>query len=181
MTQESIPVIRHAEADDAGLLAELGARLFSETFVAYNTPEDMAAYLAASFGQALQAAELSDPRSTFLIAEIDALAVGYAMLYPGAAPDAVADEQPIELVRLYAAQEWLGRGVGGALMRVCIDEARQKGYRTLWLSVWEHNNRARTFYRKWNFREVGEHIFQLGADSQTDILMERSINESAYE
>jgi GNAT superfamily N-acetyltransferase len=175
MTRESIPVIRHAEADDAGLLAELGARLFTETFVAHNTPEDMAAYLAASFGHAQQAAELSDPRSTFLIAGIDGLAVGYAKLYSGAAPDEVAAEKPIELVRLYAAREWLGRGVGGALMRVCINEARQGGYRTLWLGVWEHNNRARTFYRKWNFREVGKHIFQLGDDSQTDILMERSI------
>ena len=93
MTQESIPVIRHAEADDAGLLAELGARLFTETFVAHNTPEDMAAYLAASFGHAQQAAELSDPRSTFLIAEIDGLAVGYAKLYSGAAPDEVAAEK----------------------------------------------------------------------------------------
>src|SRR5213594_2986481 len=117
MTQESIPVIRHAEADDAGLLAELGARLFTETFVAHNTPEDMAAYLAASFGHAQQAAELSDPRSTFLIAEIDGRAVGYAKLYAGAAPDGVTAEQPIELMRLYAAREWLGRGVGGALMR----------------------------------------------------------------
>jgi ribosomal protein S18 acetylase RimI-like enzyme len=76
---------------------------------------------------------------------------------------------------LYASQEWLGRGVGGALMQACIDEGRQKGFRTLWLGVWEHNNRARAFYRKWNFREVGEHIFRLGDDSQTDILMERSI------
>jgi len=175
MTEKSSPVIRHAEADDAGLLAELGARLFSETFAAYNTPEDMAAYLAASFGQAQQAAELSDPCSTFLIAEIDGVAVGYARLYSGAAPDGVADEKPIELARLYASQEWFGRGVGSALMRVCIDEAQQQRYRTLWLGVWEHNNRARAFYRKWKFREVGEHIFQLGDDSQTDILMERSI------
>jgi hypothetical protein len=35
-------VIRRANSGDAGLLAELGARTFSETFAAENTPEDMA-------------------------------------------------------------------------------------------------------------------------------------------
>lgn len=35
----------------------------------------------------------------------------------------------------------------------------------MWLGVWEHNSRARAFYRKWEFREVGQQIFQLGAVS----------------
>src|ERR1700730_8754009 len=169
------PVIRYARAVDAGLLAELGARTFSETFAADNSAEDMAVYLASSFGPALQAAELADPDSIFLIAEVDGFAAGYAKLKSGDPPDGVTGEKPIELVRLYVAQEWLGRGVGAALMQVCIDQARQKGHRTLWLGVWEHNDRARAFYRKWNFREVGTHNFQLGQDAQTDILMERSL------
>jgi diamine N-acetyltransferase len=177
MNQTSNPVVRLARVADADLLAELGARTFCETFAADNRPEDMAAYLASFFGPALQAAELADPHSLFLIAEVEDVATGYAKLLPGNPPDGVTDDKPIELVRLYVSQDWLGRGVGAALMRVCIDEARQRGYRTLWLGVWEHNDRARDFYRKWTFREVGQHIFQLGADAQTDILMERSVEE----
>lgn len=156
-------------------MAELGARTFSDTFAADNSVEDMAAYLAFSFGKAKQAAELAGRNSTFLIAEIDDVAVGYAKLHSGDALAGVTDERPIELARLYVSQERLGRGVGEALIRMCLDKARQNGYRTLWLGVWERNNRARAFYRKWHFREVGEHIFQLGDDPQTDILMERSI------
>ena len=169
------PVIRFARAVDADLLAELGARTFSETFAADNSAEDMAAYLALSFAPALQAAELADPDSIFLIAEVDGFAAGYAKLKSGEPPDGVTNGRPIELVRLYVSQEFLGRGVGAALMRVCLDEAQRQGYRTLWLGVWEHNHRARAFYRKWEFRDVGTHIFQLGADSQTDILMERPV------
>ncbi|MDQ2855211.1 MAG: GNAT family N-acetyltransferase, partial [Acidobacteriota bacterium] len=45
----------------------------------------------------------------------------------------------------------------------------------LWLGVWEHNGRARAFYRKWKFVEFGEHIFQLGEDPQNDILMARDL------
>jgi ribosomal protein S18 acetylase RimI-like enzyme len=61
-------------------------------------------------------------------------------------------------------------------MKACIEEAKKKGHRTLWLGVWEHNFRARAFYGKWNFREVGSHIFQLGNDAQTDILMECALD-----
>lgn len=175
MTPKSNPVIRHGKVDDADLLSELGARTFSETFAADNRPEDMDAYLGAAFGRTQQAAELADPDSIFLIAEVEGVAAGYAKLHPGRAPESITGQRPIELVRLYVAQAWLGHGVGAALMSACLGEARRKDYRTLWLGVWEHNNRARAFYRKWEFRDVGQHIFQLGDDPQTDILMERAV------
>jgi GNAT superfamily N-acetyltransferase len=157
------------------LLAELGARTFSETFAADNTPEDMAAYLAASFNPAQQTAELTDPASTFLIAEVGGLAAGYARLQAGGPAEGIEGAKPVELVRLYVLREWLGRGVGGALMDACVAEARRAGHGTIWLGVWERNGRAQAFYRKWNFRAVGEHVFQLGSDPQTDILMERAV------
>ena len=175
MTRTTSPIIRRAIPGDADLLAELGARTFSEAFAADNTPEDMAAYIASSFHPDQLVAELGDSRSIFFIADIDGVAVGYARLHAGDVSKSVEGERPIVLVRLYVSAEWLGRGVGEAFMHACISEVRREGYRTLWLGVWEHNSRARAFYRKWAFREVGEHIFQLGADRQTDILMERSV------
>jgi ribosomal protein S18 acetylase RimI-like enzyme len=167
--------IRRGEADDAELLAELGARTFSETFADDNTPENMTVYLASAFGPNQQTAELADSDSLFLIAEVDGIAVGYAMIRAGDVPPKVTGENPIELVRLYVSRASLGSGVGAALMQACIGEAKQQGYETLWLGVWEHNHRAHAFYRKWNFREVGTHVFQLGDDRQTDILMRRTI------
>jgi ribosomal protein S18 acetylase RimI-like enzyme len=97
------------------------------------------------------------------------------MLRSGNDLDSVIGDNPIELVRLYVSRESLGTGVGAALMQACIGEAMQRGYKTLWLGVWEHNHRAQAFYRKWNFQEAGTHLFQLGDDPQTDILMQRSV------
>ena len=168
-------IVRRGKAEDAALLAELGARTFAETFAADNTPGDMAAYLASAFSPAQQAAELADPGAMFQIAEANGLATGYAMLRTGKTPDNIRGDKKIELVRLYVARAGLGRGIGAALMQACISEAARLGYETFWLGVWEHNHRARAFYRKWNFAEVGTHVFQLGADLQTDILMQRSI------
>ena len=175
MTQIPGLTIRRGTPEDAGLLSELGERTFTETFAADNTAEDFAAYIATSFNVAQQTAELKDPASTFLIAEVDGHAAGYARLHKGEPEKGVEGTNAVELVRLYVLREWLGRGIGEQLMRACVDEARQAGHDSIWLGVWERNERAQAFYRKWNFRTVGEHMFPLGSDLQRDILMERPL------
>lgn len=175
MTQVQGLTIRRGTREDAALLSELGARTFSDTFAVDNTEEDMADYVAKAFSVAQQTAELEDPAAIFLIAELDGRPAGYAKLREGEPEKGIEGAKPIELVRLYAAREWLGRGVGAQLMRACIEEARQAGHETIWLGVWERNLRAQAFYRKWNFRAVGEHMFRLGSDLQRDIMMERSL------
>jgi len=171
--------IRHATPEDAALLAGIGRTMFHETFAAGNSPEDMAAYLDASFSPAKQAAELAEPGSLFLIAELDGEVAGYARLKEGPAPAEVAGSRPIELVRIYAGRAWQGRGVGAALMQACLDEAGRRGCDAIWLGVWEQNPRALAFYRKWGFIEVGTQTFKLGDDLQTDLLMRRSVDISA--
>lgn len=175
MTQIPGLIIRRGAVEDAELLAELGARTFSETFAVDNTEEDMAEYVATSFNVEQQTDEVEDHAATFLIAEVDGHAAGYAMLREAEPEKGVEGANPIELVRLYVSREWLGRGLGQELMRACLDEARQAGHETIWLGVWERNERAQAFYRKWNFRPVGEHMFKLGADLQRDILMARPL------
>jgi len=170
--------IRSATTADADLLAELGARTFYDTFAADNMPENMTVYLSAAFGPEKQAAEIADLTSTFFLADINGVVVGYARLHASETPAEVTGLLPIEIGRLYAAKEWIGHGIGAALMQTCIDEAQRHGYQTLWLGVWEYNHRARAFYSKWGFVEVGSHIFLLGDDPQTDLLMQRAINLS---
>jgi diamine N-acetyltransferase len=179
MTSEKIiPNVRHATAADVALLTELGARTFSETFSPDNSKEDMTAYLAEAFNSDQQRSEVTDPLATFLIADIGGTPAGYAMLRIGAPPDQSRGGRFIELVRLYVDREWHGRGIGERLMQACLEEAERRRFRTLWLGVWEHNGRARAFYRKWQFEEFGEHVFQLGGDPQNDILMRRAVNTS---
>lgn len=170
--------IRRAQDEDAALIAELGARTFSETFAADNRAEDMSAYLDKTFGAEKQAAEIADPLTTFFIAEIEGAACGYAQVRAcdeGDVPSCVEGESPAELVRIYAAREWLGRGVGAALMRACLEEARRAGRKTMWLGVWERNFRAQQFYIAHGFRVVGSHVFRLGSDPQNDLLMSRAL------
>lgn len=167
--------LRQAASSDAALLAELGARIFHETFAADNALEDMAAYLETAFHPNQVAKELSDPRALFLIAESEGAPIGYAKLLAGEPEPCVAGPRPIELVRLYVQADWHGKGVGAELMRACLEQAQTMGFETIWLGVWPQNRRADAFYRKWGFREVGTHTFQFGSDAQTDLVMERSL------
>jgi ribosomal protein S18 acetylase RimI-like enzyme len=167
--------IRLGTPEDASLLTELAARIFHETFAAENRAEDMKAYMDETFTVARQTEWLSDPQATVLLAFVGDAAAGYAKLRAGAAPECVPGERPVELARLYADRAWHGRGIGAALMEACLAEARRSGYRTMWLGVWERNWRAIAFYRKWGFVECGSHVFRLGSDPQTDLLMSRAI------
>jgi GNAT superfamily N-acetyltransferase len=166
--------IRRATPADNKLLAESGARAFADTFAADNTPENMAAYLAASFSPEKQAAELADPRSVFLIAEVGGKTAGFARMREGAPPSVATGQRPIEIVRFYALKGWIGQGVGAALMVACLAEAERRGCDTIWLDVWERNPRARAFYARWGFADMGTQTFVLGSDRQRDVLMQRS-------
>jgi diamine N-acetyltransferase len=167
--------IRFAIPDEHTLLSEFGARAFYDSFAADNRPEDIQAYLSTAFNAEKQAEELADPLSVFLIAEIDGEMAGYPRLLEGQPSPSVTGKRPIELVRIYAGKAWIGQGVGAALMKACLEEAAQIGCDMIWLGVWERNERAIAFYRKWGFVEIGTQLFRLGTDMQTDVVMQRAV------
>ena len=60
-------------------------------------------------------------------------------------------------------------------MRTVESEAHSRGGRTLWLGVWERNERAKAFYQKNGFTDVGSHVYMVGTDAQTDRIFVRSL------
>ena len=177
--------IRKAAAADAALLTDLGRRSFTAAFEAMNSPENFAAYLAEAFSEQKQAAELAQPGSIFLIAEAhdepqtgQVEPVGYARLLAGSTETCITGDNPIELVRIYALGSYTGQGIGSALMQAALQEARGRGHDVIWLGVWQENPRAVTFYERWGFQKVGTHVFNIGADEQTDWIMQRGVGDA---
>lgn len=170
-------IIRRADVSDAEMLAELSRTTFWDAFHRNpkNAPEDMADYMQTAFNVEQIKSELADAKTIFLIAEIEDEAVGYAKLLIDTREPEITADKPIELARLYSKQEFLGKGVGAQLTERCFREARNLNCDAMWLGVWEFNPRAQAFYRKYGFYEVGKHIFQLGSDAQTDVLMQKEL------
>jgi ribosomal protein S18 acetylase RimI-like enzyme len=136
----------------------------------------MEMHVAQSYGQTQQLEELVDPDITTLLVEIDGQLAGFAQLRSAVIPECVTGESPIELWRFYVVQAYHGRGVAPALMRSVALDAWRRGGRTLWLGVWERNERAKAFYRKAGFVDVGSHVFMVGTDPQTDRIMVRYLS-----
>lgn len=168
--------IRSATGQDNRLLAEIGAETFYESFAADNLPGDMNAYLSYAFSPAVQGGELADPRSRFLVAEVEDSVAGYMHLKFGFASRLNLGQKPMKIERLYTRKAWQGKGVGACLMQRGLYEAQAAGCDAVWLGVWENNPRAIAFYRRWGFEEAGYQPFQLGDDLQRDLLMWRNLS-----
>lgn len=168
-------VIRAGTPADATALADMAARTFRDTFAGENRPEDMALHVARAYGTTQQRDELVDPEISTLLVEIDGQLAGFAQLRSGVAPECVTGAAPLELWRFYIDRGWHGRGIAQALMRSVESEARRRGGRSVWLGVWERNQRAKAFYSKSGFADVGSHVFMVGTDAQTDRIMVRPV------
>jgi len=169
--------IRQATTEDAKLLTDLAYTTFWDAFAHHpkNAPDDLNYYMRQAFSQEQIASELADGKNIFLIAEIDGEAAGYSKIIIDNIEPGVTATRPVELSRLYSHQKHLGQGVGQSLMDACFERARGEDRDVMWLGVWEYNPRAQRFYEKNGFRVVGSHVFQLGDDPQTDLLMQREL------
>lgn len=169
--------IRQAAVEDAKALTDLAYTTFWDAFAHHpkNAPDDLNHYMRQAFNVEQIATELVDEKSIFLIAEIEGEPAGYAKIILDAIEPGITADRPVELNRLYSHQQFLGKGIGQALMDACFARAKNEGRDVMWLGVWEFNPRAQRFYEKNGFRVVGSHVFQLGEDPQTDLLMQREL------
>ena len=170
-----MPSIRYATPADAKALAALAEQTFRDTFAESNSAEDMDLHCRASYGEHVQAAEIANPGMATLLCEDAGERIAFAQLRWGAAPDCVVAESPGEILRLYVRRDWHGKGIAQSLMRACLEAMKARGSDLVWLGVWERNPRAIAFYRKFEFTEVGDHVFPVGSDPQRDIVMVHSL------
>lgn len=156
---------------DALALADFAARTWAETFGADNDPADLAAHLAAAFGEPQQRGELADPAVRTLLVERGPILCGYTQVRRREPPACVTGPAPIEIARFYVDRLWQGKGLAQRLMTAAKNAARELGGQTVWLGVWERNPRAIGFYLKSGFDDVGTTAFWVGSDRQTDRVM----------
>ncbi|MEP4147927.1 MAG: N-acetyltransferase [Halioglobus sp.] len=163
--------IRRAVESDAVPLAHLAELTFRQAFTADNSDADMNLHCESSFGTKIQRAEILDVNTTFLLAVSEGAMIGFGQLRLSSPKDCVPGDAPAELYRIYVLSDWHGSGVAHSIMSEALGHAAANGSDAVWLGVWEHNNKAISFYRKHGFGIVGEHEFRLGDDVQRDLVL----------
>lgn len=167
--------IREVTLSDISQLQRIGRQTFFETFSDSNTAEDMAKYLDENFSKEKLATEINNEDSIFYFAMHIDTVVGYLKLNSGQAQTELKDNKALEVERIYVLREFHGKGVGQLLYEKAIQVAKQINVDYIWLGVWENNPRAISFYKKNGFVECDKHIFRLGNDEQTDIIMKLQV------
>jgi len=152
-------------------LQEIGRQTFYETFSESNTEENMKSYLENGFSIDKITSELNDENAEFYFAKIGEKVIGYLKLNFGQSQTELKDDKALEIERIYVLKEFHGNKVGQILYDKALEIAKQKNADYVWLGVWEKNARAINVYKKNGFVEFDKHIFKLGEDEQTDIMM----------
>ncbi|WP_344322702.1 GNAT family N-acetyltransferase [Streptomyces macrosporus] len=163
------PVIRAADSDDGEALGELDRRTWSPTHAVTPRPRPPYDPFFDSTHRPWQ----------FLVAELDGRLAGYVRLVR---PTELACNAHVRQIQgLVVDDRARGRGVGRALLRAAMDEARRQGASRITLRVLGHNAPARALYESEGFRVEGvlpgEFLLENGyAD---DVLMGRSLEPLA--
>ena len=173
---ENINVVR-VTLNDIDQLQKIGRQTFSDTFSAGNTEDNIRKYLDEGFSLEKLTAELNDKNAEFYFAILDKNIIGYLKLNFGQSQTELKDDKALEIERIYVLKGFHGKNVGQILYEKAMQIARQTNADYVWLGVWEENPRAINFYKKNGFVEFDKHIFKLGNDEQTDIMMKLQLRD----
>jgi len=156
-------------------LQQIGRQTFSETFAESNSADNMAKYLAEAYAYEKLTEELNNPNSFFYFAMLDEKVIGYLKLNMGGSQTELKDNDAVEIERIYVLKDFHGKKVGQILFDKAITIAKELQVAYVWLGVWEENKRALQFYTKNGFVEFDQHVFVLGDEAQTDIMMKLAL------
>lgn len=173
MANIEITKVKLSEIDQ---LQKIGRLTFKETFSESNSEENMNNYLEKGFSNEKLTIELNDLNSEFYFASLENEIIGYLKINFGKSQTELKDSKALEIERIYVSKEFHGKSVGQLLYDKAIEIAKQKNSDYVWLGVWEENPRAISFYKKNGFIEFDKHIFKLGDDGQTDIMMKLKLD-----
>lgn len=174
MTRSGSPSFRPPTRDDAVALATMARASFAETFDAKISPPALLSYLDRAYaggGQMevdLEAGSGVDWQATWVddfpvgFAKVSALTLATAEITCPVAPGAA------ELRQCYVTAAWQGSGVAATLMAWALAAARARGAPEIYLAVFDDNYRAKAFYARYGFAEVGRCDFVTGDQVHDD-------------
>lgn len=161
---DALPIRYFAPAlADAAAIRAMAWEAFEDTFAHLYDPEPFGRHLDEVYGPGGKMdRDLADPSIQWLVAAAGQRPIGYAKLSLLCTPAPSPEPGAMELLQLYVLRQWHGQGVAHRLMEWVIDTARAAGAPEIYLAVFDHNERAKRFYARYGFIDVGHSFFRLG-------------------
>ncbi len=166
--------------NDAAALSACAQAIFCQTFEHMNyPPDDLAAFLELAMGVDAYAAQIADPAYAIrIVRDADGAIIGFVKGGPNDLPLPDGDPErgrTWELHQLYLGKQAQGSGIADAMMTFVESEAQARGAAMLYLSVWVGNERAKRFYARHGYVEVGKNPFMVGTVVDDDRVWRKSL------
>jgi ribosomal protein S18 acetylase RimI-like enzyme len=168
-------IISKATLKDIHKLQKISRDTFIETFASVNSEENIKKYLEDCLSVEVLTGELNNSNSQFYLAILEDDVTGYLKVNFREAQTELKDQNTLEIERIYVSKKYHGKSMGQLLYEKAVQVAAELRADFLWLGVWEKNARAISFYKRNGLIEFDKHIFLLGDDAQTDIMMKKEL------
>lgn len=168
--------IKQFSSFEAESLAELSQKTFIESHGHSAEAEDIQNYIDSHFNSEVLSDALKDTRNHFSKIYVEDQLAGYAKLILNE-PQPLANISPIaKFERIYLLKDFYGLGLGEKLLDHNIKIAKAHQQKGLWLFVWTENEKGLRFYKKNEFKVIGEHEFKISDQhSNPDYVMLKEI------
>lgn len=163
--------IRKCTVQDLRMLRSLSIQTFQDTYDSFNTAENMSIYIEKDLSCKQLSEELQDANSGFYFVELKHTPIGFLKVNFISNPEIDNRLKGLEIERIYVLKTFQDKGIGQFLLNEVYGIVRKMKLDYIWLGVWEHNLKARAFYKRNGFEEFGRQVFYLGMDKQNDLLV----------
>lgn len=167
--------IKEINSSELEELKQISIETFGDTFGSFNTIKDLEKHYSNAYNIAQLGKEIKNSNSFFYFVKNKGTNVAYLKLNINDAQTEDMGSETLEIERIYVRKRFKRLGIGSQLMEKAVRLAKENGKNKIWLGVWEKNEAARIFYQKQGFKQVGDHIFNLGQDKQRDLIMIKDI------
>jgi ribosomal protein S18 acetylase RimI-like enzyme len=169
------PTLKKCTQQELQELQAISITTFTETFQEQNSPEHLQAYLEKAYELKQLEREIANPSSQFFFVCVNEEVAGYLKVNTDEAQSEAMGGDFLEVERIYIKKAFQKYGLGQLLMDKAVDIALEQQKKSIWLGVWEANEKAIAFYQKKGFVQTGSHSFFMGDDEQVDLIMVRTL------
>jgi len=146
--------VRKATTTDAATVALIARITFREAFGhIWTNKAVLKNYLATTFSVSKIKRSIQKENNVFWVAFADDLPVAYAKLKKCSPYENLSDTMPAQLQKIYVLNDFIGYTIGEKIQNEIFAEVKTHNIKTLWLAVWDGNDKAIRFYEKHGFHK----------------------------
>jgi len=168
--------VKQATSEDVPVLSTIAQLTFPLAGPLNSSKKEIAKYITENLNESVFQKLVESDEVFVACAQSGNELVGFiVMKYRSSHPNNADLENSAELQRLYVLPKYHGTKSSKLLVSEALKECSEKGIDAIWLSVYSGNSRAKKFYSKFGFQEIGTTHFKMGNEKHLDIIMVANI------